>query len=78
MYNPHSCREAGIQSQGRETRICQSCLIRHLRTDKLSSMALDAFGTSLFLTLRAAKLCKSAILPICPAIHSGMTALKSQ
>ncbi len=31
-----------IQSQGRETRICQSCLIRHLCTDKLPSMALDS------------------------------------
>ena len=31
-------------------------------------------GQSLSLTLRAAKLCKSAILPICPAIHAGMTA----
>ena len=34
---------------------------------------LDAFGTSVSLTLRAAKPCKSAILPICPAIHAGMT-----
>jgi hypothetical protein len=32
-------------------------------------------GQSLSLTLRAAKLFKSAILPICPAVHAGgMTA----
>ena len=41
---------------------------------ELPSMALDAFGTSLSRTLRAAKPCKSAILPICPAIPSEMTA----
>ena len=31
-------------------------------------------GQSLSLTLRAAKLCKSSILPICPAVDAGMTA----
>ena len=30
-------------------------------------------GQSLSLTLWAAKLCKSAILPICLAVHAGMT-----
>ena len=34
---------------------------------------LDAFGTSVSRTLRAAKPCKSAVLPICPAIPAGMT-----
>ena len=38
---------------------------------------LDAFGTSMSLTLRAAKPCKSAVLPICPAIPAGMTNMAS-
>ncbi len=36
---------------------------------------LDAYGTSVSRTLRAAKPCKSAILPICPASMTGMAEL---
>jgi hypothetical protein len=38
---------------------------------------MDTFDTSLYLTLRAARLCKSAVLPICPTSLIGMTALFS-
>lgn len=63
----HSVRDNVILHPGMANYELCGYSIKHLRTDKLPSIALGAFGTSLSRTLRAAEPCKSAVLPICPA-----------
>jgi len=42
-------------------------LIKQMPNHQVTLHGLDAFGTSLFRTLRAAQPCKSAVRPICPS-----------